>query len=68
MTNTGRYASELDVKKVPYTDLTYQNYNEGYILRFDQRAYTTKEDFHMANLDINGFLYVPKKCADGTVA
>ena len=66
MANTGKYASENDVKKVPYPDLTY--YDEGYILRFDQRAYTTKEDFHMANLDINGFLYVPKKCADGTVA
>jgi hypothetical protein len=48
-----------------YSDLTF--ISEGYFLRYDQRAYTTEEDFWRANLDINGFLYIPKRCADGTV-
>lgn len=49
-----------------FSDIDY--IKEGYYLRFDQRAYTTKEDFWRANLDINGYLYIPKRCADGTVA
>lgn len=66
MTNSGKLSAESDVQTASYTDKTFET--EGYYLRFDQRAYTTEMDFWRANLDINGFLYVPKRCADGTVA
>jgi len=66
MTNSGKLSAESDVTIAPYSDLTYMT--EGYYMRFDQRAFTTEEDFWRANLDINGFLYIPKRCADGTVA
>ena len=68
MPNSGALSSENDDVSSSFTDQTLYNAGEGYYLRFDQRAYTTKEDFWRANLDINGFLYIPKKCADGTVA
>ena len=35
---------------------------------FDQRKYTTPEEFADANLDIHGWIYIPDRCADGTVA
>lgn len=66
MENSAALSSENDVTCPSYSDTTFLD--EGYYLRFDQRAYTTKEDFWRANLDINGFLYIPKRCADGTVA
>ena len=68
MTNSGKLSSESDVNTIPWSDTTFYNAGEGYYIRFDQRAYTTEEDFWRANLDINGYLYYPKKCADGTVA
>lgn len=68
MTNSGKLSSENDVNVASYSDLSFLNAGEGYYIRFDQRAYTTEEDFWRANLEINGYLYYPKKCADGTVA
>lgn len=66
LTNSGKLASENDVNTAGYADKTFET--DGYYLRFDQRAYTTEEDFWRANLDINGNVYIPKRCADGSVA
>lgn len=40
---------------------------EGYTIKFDQRAYTTPAEFSRAALAQWGHLYVPQRCADGTV-
>ena len=60
------YTSASDVQTGSYTDLTYQT--DGQYIMFDQRKYTTPEEFWEANLDLYGWIYVPNRCADGTVA
>ena len=58
-------SSDSDLTFVPYDDLTYQT--EGVIYQFDQRTYTTPGLFGKANLGINGYVYAPNRCIDGSV-
>jgi hypothetical protein len=34
---------------------------------FDQRAYITEKDNMHANLALDGWIWIPNRCADGTV-
>lgn len=63
--NSG-YSSSSDVNTGSYTDLTYLD--NAYFYMFDQRKYTTPSEFADASLSLEGWLWVPKNCADGTVS
>jgi hypothetical protein len=47
-----------------YSDLTY--YTDGQYLMFDQRMYTTPDEADRANLSLDGWLWIPNRCADGS--
>jgi hypothetical protein len=49
-----------------YFNRTFET--EGDIIKFDQRSFTTPEEFQRASLAQWGHLFIPKRCADGTVA
>jgi hypothetical protein len=63
--NSG-YTSESDYVANSYS-LEYQTDGNYKFLLFDQRLYTTENEFARANLDLTGALYIPKQCFDGTI-
>jgi hypothetical protein len=49
-----------------FGDVSFQT--KGKMIKFDQRLYTTPAEYSRANLAQWGFIYLPDKCAAGTVA
>ena len=57
-------ASEINT--MPYEDTSHATGGNAIYLKFDQRAFTTPEEFAASNMGPWGWLYIPKQCADGT--